>query len=917
MKRIYTEQPVIDYVNDTDWYRFDPETLCRKLGTDMQTGLSRDVLKLKREVHEKNDIFPDDGNSGSNAPKTAFSVLSALLIIMLALSWILMKDKTAAAGILMTALGHIAVLILFRIARKAVSGLAGYSVPEVRVIRDGKKYRISQRSIVQGDLIYLSEGDLVPCDGRLISSNSLRVLEKNISGGDGVKDASFVERMNGLEPAMQKSMVFARSAVSSGSCYMIACDTGSHTLPVRRGIKAKSAGSDALDVFTKVTAVSRIYAVLCSIILFAVTVFAFVTRGETEIFGTFLLLLSVAASSYCELLCAFSYLAIGYGIYPSENKNSEYNNGVIIKNLSAVKRLRELTCLLVPKSSGICEKRIVAEKIYTNDRELDVSEENTDRLRRTVYTALSTFGGRERHAKSQTALTQEQDAIMELAARLGIGIDETERAMLPLDSAASDGERLFDTALVIYKEQYMICVRGSATQVVNRCTSRISNGSPVPLSADGRTDLLKRASAYEGEAYRVTAIATKPSRYNNLDRIGYTEDDLCFEGFIVMREPFSETCSDTVAALDDLGVKTVMFCDDMTAQSVNLAKHIGICRDESQMLSAPEFVSSNIHIIDLKMSSYRLFRGLSNRQKRYVCDSYLAANEHIGVIGQHLYDISLMNGTDTVGFAANLTLTEKKRKNGAEITSSFSSDGSEALKRAADVVILPADENGAGGINAAYDAILTARRVCNNIRNILFYIIASNAARLMSALLAIFTRIPGMDPVQMIFSGIVVDLLAVMSICASNNRKMSEERDLYAEYSQNGFGTTLKALASGLFCGLLSIGASFMTAALFNNGTSASAVCFTSLVILQLCLCAQIMRGRYGFFDGMNNMFVISAMLVLEYLIASALFPVFFAERLTGTVYTSGIFICLLPALVFSAVCFVIRLLKKRKIQKK
>ena len=352
-----------EYVNEADWYRFDIDTLCRKLGTDKENGLSDRAVKEKRAEQGKNDIFPSAEEEKDNAPKTAFSVLSVLLIICFVLAGFLLNNRTSAAAVALTVAGYLGVLVMFFISKRNVSRLSLYSVPNVRVIRGGKMYRVSQIGIVQGDLIYLCEGDLVPCDGRLVSSNGLKVLEKNISGGDGVKDAEFVERLNGLDTSMQKNMVFARSAVASGSCFMIACDTGSHSLPVRRGIKAKAAGSAALDVFTKVSKLSRIYAVSCSVVLFAVTALSYMRVGEGEIFNTFLLLLSVAASSYCELLCAFAYVAVAHGISPAKEKKDAYNTGIIIKNLSAVKRLRELSCLMVPKSAGICERRIVAEKI--------------------------------------------------------------------------------------------------------------------------------------------------------------------------------------------------------------------------------------------------------------------------------------------------------------------------------------------------------------------------------------------------------------------------------------------------------------------------------------------------------------------------------------------------------------------------
>ena len=918
MKNNLKNEIYAEYVNETDWYRFDINTLCRKLGTDKEKGLSDDAVKAKRAAQGKNDIFPYAEEEKDNAPKTAFSVLSVLLIICLSLSGFLLNDMTALPAVILTVLGYVAVLLMFFYSKRNTASLAQYSIPNVRVIRDGEMYPVSQTKIVQGDLIYLSEGDLVPCDGRLVSASNLKVLEKNISGGDGVKDADFYEKLNGLDTSMQKNMVFARSAVASGSCYMIACDTGEHTLPVRRGIKAKAAGSAALDIFTIVARLSRIYAVICSIVLFTVTAVSYARGGEDTIFSTFLLLLSVAASSYCELLCAFAYAAVSYGISSANEKKGAYDTGIVIKNLSAVKRLRELSCLMVPKSGGICERRIVAEKIYTNDRELDITEENTDKLRRTIYIALSTFGGHENHAKSQTAMTQEQDSIYELMKTLGISISDVELSMVPLDYSAGDGEHMFDVALVMYRGQYMTCVRGSAAQIVNRCTRRISNGTPVPLSRDGVEDLLSKADEYEGMAYRVLAIATKPSKYNNLQRTSYAEDDLCFEGFIIMREPYAENSAEAVEALDGIGVKTVMFCDDMTAQSVNLAKKLGICRDEAQMLSAPEFVASNINIIDLKMMSYRLFRGLGSRQKRYVADSYLAAGEHVGVIGQHLYDISLMNGTDTVGFAANLMLSSKKGKGGEEIkTARYSSEGSEALKRAADVIIRPVDRYGNGGIYAAYEAILAARKVCNNVRNILCYILASNAARLLIALVSVFTGLAGLSPLQMIFSGIVVDLLAVICMCGADNKKLSKDADLFKIATENRVKTIIMSVASGLVCGGFALGGSAIAAAMNHGAGSVSAVCFTSLILLQLCGCFELMRGRFGFFDGMNSIYIICSIIVTEYLALSAIFPTFFTNYLTGTIYTSGIIICVIPAVLFVAVCAVIRKIKNNTVKKK
>ena len=168
----------------------------------------------------------------------------------------------------------------------------------------------------------------------------------------------------------------------------------------------------------------------------------------------------------------------------------------------------------------------------------------------------------------------------------------------------------------------------------------------------------------------------------------------------------------------------------------------------------------------------------------------------------------------------------------------------------------------------------------------------------------------------MIFSGIVVDFLAVICMCTADNRKMSKNEDLLKDASGKRMKAVLLSVAAGILCGCLAMGGGVL-ARIFGNPDSASAVCFTSLILLQLCLCIELMRGRYGFFDGLTNIYIISAIITVEYLVLSAVFPVFFSDYLTGTIYTSGIVICLIPTALFIVICTIIRgvenALKKKK----
>ncbi len=93
----------MSFAQITSTRRFDLDTLCRKLGTDAAEGLTDEAVRAKKQKQGKNDVFPADASEKDNAPKTAFSVLSVLLIICLVLSSFLLGDKSAIFGVILTA----------------------------------------------------------------------------------------------------------------------------------------------------------------------------------------------------------------------------------------------------------------------------------------------------------------------------------------------------------------------------------------------------------------------------------------------------------------------------------------------------------------------------------------------------------------------------------------------------------------------------------------------------------------------------------------------------------------------------------------------------------------------------------------------------------------------------------------------
>lgn len=114
-------------------------------------------------------------------------------------------------------------------AESSLQSLKKLSVPNAKVIRDNKKVTVNSKDIVPGDIIILEAGDYVPADGRIIESQTLKVVEGMLTG-----EAEPVLKHN--KPILkdvalgdQKNMVFSGSMVVYGRGKYVVTQTSMNT----------------------------------------------------------------------------------------------------------------------------------------------------------------------------------------------------------------------------------------------------------------------------------------------------------------------------------------------------------------------------------------------------------------------------------------------------------------------------------------------------------------------------------------------------------------------------------------------------------------------------------------------------------------------------------------------------------------
>ncbi|MBI4709806.1 MAG: HAD-IC family P-type ATPase, partial [Nitrospirae bacterium] len=164
-----------------------------------------------------------------------FTHFLAILLWVAAFFCFLSEYLHPGEGMLTLGLAIIGVIVINSIftfiqeyrAEKALSALKKMLPSFVRVLRDGTEKEVHATDIVPGDIIFLSEGDKVPADARLIQASGLMINNAPLTGeSEPVPrnadkfDGEFIESPN---------IAFAGTTAVSGSGKAVVFATGMST----------------------------------------------------------------------------------------------------------------------------------------------------------------------------------------------------------------------------------------------------------------------------------------------------------------------------------------------------------------------------------------------------------------------------------------------------------------------------------------------------------------------------------------------------------------------------------------------------------------------------------------------------------------------------------------------------------------
>jgi Ca2+-transporting ATPase len=213
------------------WHTVAAERVATELGVDPGVGLASEEAQRRLAEYGPNAL-------PTEPPPSVWVVGRGQLANPMNIMLLIVGVASFAIGQVATGF-VVSALVTFNVlmgsnqelkARASVEALAQLQVPTARVRRSGRVEAIESTQLVPGDVVLLEAGDLVPADGRIVTSATLEVQEAALTG-ESAPVAKDKTTLTDPEVSLgdRTDLVFQNTDVTRGTATFVVTATGQQT----------------------------------------------------------------------------------------------------------------------------------------------------------------------------------------------------------------------------------------------------------------------------------------------------------------------------------------------------------------------------------------------------------------------------------------------------------------------------------------------------------------------------------------------------------------------------------------------------------------------------------------------------------------------------------------------------------------
>lgn len=609
-------------------------------------------------------------------------------------------------------------------AEKSMEALKKMAALQSQVMRDGKQQTIDSVQLVPGDLVLLEAGNIIPADLRFIEIHSFRVNESALTGESVPVDKITQElKQDDLPLGDRLNMGYKSTLISNGRAKGVVVATGMQT-EIGRIASMLQQKESVTPLQKRMADFSRKLSYLVLLIC-AVLFVAGILRGEPS-YKMLLLAISLAVAAIPEALPALITVCLSMGARRLVRKNA------LVRKLPAVETLGSVNFICSDKTGTLTinRMRVVESQSVSDDPVFeqfdafsialalnnDVTKtENNELLGDPTEIALSEFFVEQHSVEAIRRLRKQLKRVEEI----------------PFDS-----DRKMMTTAHEMNGRILVVSKGAMESIADALEDTTLAETWVEKADEWSRNGI-RVMAF---AYKVLDRLPEPFTYEQAER------GLKLAGLAGMIDPPREEVKDAIAECKAAGIHTVMITGDHLATASAIAKELGILGPKDLAISGRDLQAMDEESFLDKVEHIRVYARVSPDQKLRIVKALQQRNYFVSMTGDGVNDAPSLKAAN-IGVAMGIT-------------------GTDVSKESAHMILL--DDNFATIVRAVKEG----RRIYDNIRKFIKYIMTCNSAEIWIMVLAPLLGLPiPLLPVHILWVNLVTDGLPGLALAGEKAEK--------------------------------------------------------------------------------------------------------------------------------------------------
>ena len=709
-----------------DWHSIEIEKVFEELKSS-EKGLSEEEVKRRLEENGPNELKEKRKTPPWMIFLNQFKDFMIIVLVAAAVVSGFVGDLADTIIILVIVILNAVVGFIqeYR-AEKALEALQKLAAPQAKLIRDGQRVVKPSAEIVQGDIVIIEAGDVVPADLRLIKSASLRIEESSLTG-ESVSIDKTTEPIKEAETSLgdRTNIAYKGTLVTNGRGRGLVIATGMNT-EIGKIAGMLQENKLATPLQKRMTDFGR----KLSYIIILICVLLFIVgllRGE-EPLKMLLVSISLAVAAIPEALPALITIALALGAKRMVKQNA------LIRKLPAVETLGSVTYICSDKTGTLTQNKMTVVKTALEQNEAFKPDKEIslfDLCLLLNHDVKKNKEGKWMGDPTEIALIEyvhkkyDEGKLKDIIKRF------PRKAELPFDS-----DRKCMTTLHQFEEKCFVTTKGAVEVILSKLKDK---GQDKEINDES----IKMAT----EGIRVLSYGWKVLDHFPKDlKPEQIENDLSFAGLVGMIDPPREEVKPAIRECRTAGIHPVMITGDHKETAAAIARDIGILTSKGEAITGTELAKLSPEDLVERVEDIQVYARVSPQQKLDIVKA-LQKNKHfVAMTGDGVNDAPSLKAAN-IGVAMGI-------------------NGTDVSKEAADMILL--DDNFATIVKAVREG----RRIYDNIRKFVKYIMTCNGAEIWTIFLAPLIGLPiPLLPIHILWINLVTDGLPGLALSAEDAEK--------------------------------------------------------------------------------------------------------------------------------------------------